>query len=290
MPLCRLTGSDDSIRGPAATRPAFAVPGRYAQAHLALPKHLEHEQKGAALEHRRSRPGTAGPHDNGLAAGEARIERPRFSRLHASIIERQSDWAWQNSFANTQAPCALERTTASRAGVGLSAAKLWFGGIALALLAAGVISAVATVQSGRILRFDAWTRSDLMWLAGVVPGALAPDSRGAYGVAAAPGRELIVAPPAADRAAGEVDAAIASPPDAQPADVGVAILGPILASAAGAAQVAAEWPVPPTAAQAWTDSRSERLLLEPPRPVLKPTLVSSFQPTSEPTARRRSRP
>jgi hypothetical protein len=223
MPLCRLTGSDDSIRDPAATRSAFAAPGRYAQARLALPKHLEHEQKGAALEHRRSRPGTAGPHDNGLAAGEARIERPRFSRLHASIVERQSDWAWQNSFANTQAPCALERTTASRAGVGLSAAKLWFGGIALALLAAGVISAVATVQSGRILRFDAWTRSDLMWLAGVVPDALAPDSRGAYGVAAAPGRELIVAPPAADRAAGEVDAAIASPPDAQPADVEVAI-------------------------------------------------------------------
>jgi hypothetical protein len=145
MPLCRLTDSDDSIEGPAATRSAFAVPGRYAQVHLALPKHLEPEQKGAALEHRRSRPGIAGPHDNGLAADGARIERPRFSRLHASIIERQSDWAWQNSFANTQAPCAHERTAASRPEVGLSGAKLWFGGIALALLTAGVISGVATV-------------------------------------------------------------------------------------------------------------------------------------------------
>jgi hypothetical protein len=146
------------------------------------------------------------------------------------------------------------------------------------------------VQSGRILPFEAWTRSDLMRLAGVVPGAVAPDPRGAYEVTAAPERALIGAPPATDRAAGEVDAAIASPPDAQPADVEVAILGPILASAAGAAQVAAEWPVAPTAARTGTDSRSERLLLEPPRPVLKPTLVSSFQPTSEPTALGRSRP
>jgi hypothetical protein len=90
MPLCRLTGSYDSIQGPAATRPAFAVPGRYAQAHLALPIHREREQKGAALEHRGSRPDIAGPQDNGLPAGGARIERPRFSRLHASITSNGS--------------------------------------------------------------------------------------------------------------------------------------------------------------------------------------------------------
>ena len=49
MPLCRLTGSDDSIQQPAATRSAVTVPWRYPHAHLALPSHLEREQNGAAL-------------------------------------------------------------------------------------------------------------------------------------------------------------------------------------------------------------------------------------------------
>jgi hypothetical protein len=236
----------------------------------------------------RNRPGTPASLDQELAAHRARHERPRFARLHASIIERQSDWGWQNSFDGEPAAGDVGRLAAPQAETGLSARQLWFGGIAFALLAAGAISALATVQSGLLLQVETWARGDLAQRA-TIPGALPRDAAMADWMGGAPERARLIARPAPDRQGGEIDAALASHPGGQPPDVDIAVLGPILSSAAAAARLAADWPVPPLAAQAGADGRSEGPLREPPRPVLKPTLLSSFRPEPDTTDGRRSR-
>jgi hypothetical protein len=284
MSLGRLTGSHDSVQRTGATRSSAAFAARrgaHAPMTNSILARVAREQKWPAGHEREPQEGAAGPPENHGAA-DACSGRPRFARLRAAIAERQLDWGWHNSFDSKRAQDESERSAAKSAETGLSARKLWVGGIAFALLAAALISAVASVQSGR-LPFEAWARGDLMQLAGVVPGAVPPGPRVAHRVAGLRERALMVAPPAADRAGEEVDAALASQHQER-ADVEVAILGPILASAAAAARLAADLPVPTTAA------RAERLLFEPPRPLLKPTLVSSFQPESDATTRRRSRP
>jgi hypothetical protein len=268
--------------------------------------HLTHERTWS-VRHERVRPEAAILLENAVAAGRTRRERPRFARLHASIAERPLEWDWQHSPDNARPPGQRERI-ARPANAGLAAGGLGLAGVGFVLLAIGVISAVATVQSSRPLPFETWARHDLMQGAGDLAGGTSTDAMGAGQFASPPmiGGESVAAQYDSTAALrpGAAAASIAAAVEREPADaalawesgrespeVDIAALGPILASAAAAAKLAAEWPLPPTTvAQAVPESPSEGLLLEPPRPVFKPTLVFSYQPEADAPARPRSRP
>jgi hypothetical protein len=269
MPRRGLTGSDHPIRPPAAIRPpsAMAVRGNV-HAHMAasVQAHRGREQNWSAGYERNRHEAATGSRDNGVADGRARRGRPQFARLHASIAERQLDWAWHNSPDTAKASAERERAEAKSADTGPSARASWLGGIAFALLAGGIIAAVATIQSSRPLPFETWARDDLMQRADGVPGRMPTN-----GTAAA----LIVAPTAADGQRGEVDAALGSHARLQPSDIDIAGLGPILATAAVAERLAADPPSPHGwVSTAGVETRAGPLLPEPPRPVFKPAPTS----------------
>jgi hypothetical protein len=286
MPPRRLTGSDRAIQHPAmrSAGPRLIRPSLRTCPTDSTPSQLAHEPTWSARH---------GPADQEAAielvdGGRMGLAGPRFARLHASLAERPLEWAWQDSPATP--PARSERLDAGTAHAGGSAVRLWLGSIMFALLAAGVIAAVATVQSGRPLPFETWARRDLMQGAGDLAGGTSAHAMGAGRFASPPmvGREFVVAAPGPTAERDPADAALAWDPGRDAPEVDVAALGPILASAAAAAKLTAEWPGPLTAVQTVPASRSERLPLEPPRPVFKPTLVSSLQ--TERTAGPRSRP
>jgi hypothetical protein len=290
MPLSRLTGSDHSNQRPAPTRSSAVALRRHAPPAAALQAHPRAEPNGAAPRGRERAASAAGPLDRHITAGRARLDRPNFARLHASIIERQADWGWHNALDPAQASPESGPIAGAPVETG-SARRLWFGGLAFALLAAGAIALVAAVHSGRLPPFETWARGDgdLIQRTLFGQGALSLNARVAAWVAGAPERAMDGAP-AADREGGEVDAALASDGGDQPPEIEIEVLGPILGSAAAAAKLAASWPVGPTAAQTRAESRSESPLLEPPRPVLKPMLVSAVERAADRTGYRRSRP
>ena len=218
-------------------------------------------------QHAPDRRDAVGSRASDLAAGRARTGRPRFTRVHASIAARQSDWAWGNCLDKPEALPLKERIGAGPAGTGLPARALWFGGIAVTLLAASAIAAVATLQSGRPLPFETWARAELMQR-----GDAGASHMATGGAAAAP----MVAPAAADSERGEVDAALVAHASLEPSDVDIAGLGPILATAAVADRLAVELAGPKERVPA-ADIRTRlaRLSPEPPRPVLKPKLAAS---------------
>jgi hypothetical protein len=314
MSLGRLTGSHDSVPRAPATRWSGDFAARR-QAHAPMTNstqaHLPRAQNWPARHEEEPQEGAAGRADDDVAAADACIGRPRFARLHASIAERQLDWGWQQCPDAARLSDERERSEAGHAGTGFSARAVWLGGIAFVLLAAGIISALATVQSSRPLPFEIWARGDLMQRAGAMPGAMpgsavlpgrsagAPDdalmgSAGPDPIAALVEPVAARAEPAAtpasasaEREAGEVDAALASDARLEPAEIEVAVLGPILASAATAEKLVADLALAPTAG---VRTRAGRLFPEPPRPVLKPTLVSSLQREPDETARPAPRP
>ena len=278
MPLRRLTGSDDSIRpGAARSSGAFAM-RREARPHISnsMQARLARERSWSTAHDQNRQEEAAGLLEHDGAAARDRIERPRFARLHASIAERQLDWAWHNSADTAGTSGESEPSAAKPIDTGLSARAMWLGGMALAVLATGVIAAVATLQSGRPLPFEIWARRDLIQRADGTPDAMLDD---AMAPGRAPGRPegaSMPAPTWADAERADIDAALGSHARRDAAEVEIAVLGPILASAAVAERLAADLPFAagsvPTAG---IETRAERLLPEPPRPVFKPALASS---------------
>jgi hypothetical protein len=184
---------------------------------------------------------------------------------------------------------------------------LWLGGIAFVLLAAGVISAVAIVQSSRPLPFETWARRDLMQRTDGMPGAMTTDAVAPGQSASAPEdaptarsgpvaalHDAIAAlarvitaglePAAADPQPEAVDAALGSYARPEPSDIHIAGLGPILASANAADELAANFSTP-WLSSTEVETRAERLFHAPPRPVFKPTLVSLSRGEPEEPAR-----
>jgi len=167
---------------------------------------------------------------------------------------------------------------------------MWLGGIAFALLAAGVITAVAMIQSSRPLPFETWA-PDLRQRAGGIPGMTSMAAMVARQLAGAPERARAVAPTLPDHEPGKVDAALRSHVRVEQSDIVIAGLGPILASAAAAERLAAGLRLPPASVPpAQVGTGAERVLHEPPRPVFKPMLVSLSRGELDEPARPSSRP
>src|SRR5918994_457927 len=144
MPFRRLTGSDRSIRQATATGStgAFAM-RRDAHAHMAnsMQARLARGRNLSTGHDQSSQKAATGLLENDFANGRARIGRPRFARLHASIAERPLDWAWHASPDIAGLSDKSERSEAGSAETGFSGRALWLGGLAFALLPAGVIFA-----------------------------------------------------------------------------------------------------------------------------------------------------
>jgi hypothetical protein len=237
-----------------------------------------------------------------VAAGCARIERPCLARWHASIPNQQLDWVWHYSPDCAGPSGESERMAGGRSDRGFSARTLWLGGIVIALLAATIVSGLATVQAIRPLPLKTWAQHDLTQTTDGIPGAITIDAAGAGQLVSAPdgspktGSEPVAAryeamaalgrvvaarrePVAvADPAAGEVDAALGSYPRLEPSDVEIAGLGAIMATATAAQELAADLTPPRVSAQmAGVGSPPSALPSEAP---FKPTVVSSSR--SEP--------
>jgi hypothetical protein len=275
MSLRHLTGSDDSVQQ-ATARPSGAVavpPDAQAQMANSIRAHLVHKQNWPARHEREHHETTTGLPDKDLPTRCARIERPRFDRVRASIAERQLDWARHNSLDTANHLAESEPSGAKPTDTGFRRRAMWLGGIAFVLLAAGVISAVAMIESSRPLPFETWAR-DLTQRAGGMPGITSIAAMVARQLAGTPESARVVAPTLPGHKPGEVDAALGSHARLEPSDIVIAGLGPILASAAAAERLAADLRLPrvsvPTAK---VGTGAERVLHEPPRPVFKPIPV-----------------
>jgi hypothetical protein len=200
--------------------------------------------------------------ENDVAASHARIERSRFARWPASIARQQLDWAWQHSSDCAGPPGEGERIADGSADRGFSARTLWLGGIAFALVAAAIISGLATVQVSRPLPFETWARRDLMQTTEGVPGAMTTDALGRGQLVSGPAPMAGSGPDAAlyegitglagmvaarlepaavaDPESGEVDAVLGSYPRLESSDIEIAGLGAILTSATAAEELAAD--------------------------------------------------
>ena len=263
MPYRRPIGSDRSISPAAGPRSSGAptmqrsVP-RPANATQTQPR----RQPNRSVQYERNQPEAATSLlENDVGCSRAQMRRPRFAKLNASIAECPMEWAWQHPPSVVTDPVERGRSVGNPASAGLFARQPWLGGVAFALLAAGVISAVATVQSGGLLPAGEVPTARTL-TAGHEPGADRPAPAAAPGSAQA-GRErgatnTTVAPAGAARA------------------VEIALLGPVLASAGEAEEVNAKLPMRTAAVRAAAiEARVAHLLREPPRPVFKPTHVSS---------------
>jgi hypothetical protein len=204
------------------------------------------------VAHDRSQPDAQTPLSAaGIGGGRARRGRPGFARLQASLAAAPMDWACQYPPSVVTDPKGRAASAAKLLNAGWSARAPWLGGVAAGLVAAGVIALVATVQSGRS------------------PPAREVRSPGPVTAMAGPAEGLVSA--TAGRARGGTDPTAASGGSA-PA-VEIALLGPVLASAGEAEQVSARLPARTAAVR--RAAADAHLRHEPPRPLLKPTLVSA---------------
>ena len=277
MSLRHLTGSDGSVQHAPAARLSGAVaipPHAHAQMANSVRADRVHKQNWPARHEREHHETTTGLPDKDLPTCCARIERPRFDRVRASIAERQLAWAWHNSLDTANHLAESEPSGAKPSDTRFPRRAMWLGGIAFALLAAGVIWAVAMIESSRPLPFETWAR-DLRQLAGGMPGITSTVAMVARQLAGTPESARVVAPTLPDHEPGEVDAALPSHVRLEQSDIVIAGLGPILASAAAAERLAADLRLPPASVPpAKLGTGAERVLHEPPRPVFKPMLVS----------------
>ncbi len=255
MPQRRPLGSDRSpspaggpqSSGAFALRRNARVPANATQTH-------ERDEPNRSAAHERIQPETAPPPEAEITAGRPRRGRPGFARLQASLAECSMEWAWQHPPSVVTHPGERERSAAKLLNAVLSARAPWLGGVAVALLAAGIVATLATLPSRRSPPADE-VRSGEAVMAGVEVGAAPP-------VSAAAGRER----GASDPAFGGAGAAPA---------VEIALLGPVLANSGEAAEMAARMPRPTAALQGAVIERpAARLLHEPPRPEFKPAEVS----------------
>jgi len=292
MSLRHLTGSDGSVQHAPAARPSGAVairPHAHEQMANSVRAHLAHNQNWPARHERDQDDATTGLPDKDLPTCSARIERPRFDRLRASIAERQLDWAWHNSPDIASHLVESEPSGAKPTDTRFPWRAIWLGGVAFALLAAGVISAVAMIQSSRPLPFETWAR-DLRQLAGGMPGITSTVAMVARQLAGARESARVVAPTLPDQQPGEVDAALRSHVRLEPSDIVIAGLGPILASATAAERLDADLRLPPVSVPPAKVGTGAERVHDPPRPVFKPMLASLSPGELDLPARPPSRP
>jgi hypothetical protein len=293
MSLRHLTGSDGSVQHGPAARPSGAVaiqPHAHEQMANSVRAHLVHNQNWPARHERDQDDATTGLPDKDLPICSAPIERPRFDRVRASIAERQLAWAWHNSLDTANHLAESEPSGAKPSDTRFPRRAIWLGGIAFALLAAGVISAVAMIESSRPLPFETWAR-DLRQLAGGMPGITSTVAMVARQLAGARESARVVAPTSPDHEPGEVDAAFRSHIRLEQSDIVIAGLGPILASAAAAERLAADLRLQSASVSpVKVGTGAERVLHAPPRPVFKPMLVSLSPGELDLPARPPSRP
>jgi hypothetical protein len=263
MPLRRPIGRDRSISPAVGTQSSGALAMRpdtpIARANAAQTG--PRPEPDRSLQHERSQPGAAtSALENHVGSGRAHTRRPRFARLHASIAESQMEWAWQHPPSVVIHPGEKVRSAGNLLNAGRFARGPWLGGVAFALLAAGVLFAVAMVRSG-------WPPTGEVRPAAALTAAY-ESGADRLGWAEAP----VSAP------AGPEPSAIGTAfPAANSAPaVEIALLGPVLASAGEAEEVTAKLPMRSAAVPAAAvEARAGRGLNEPPRPVFKPTLISS---------------
>jgi SPOR domain len=250
MRQCRPAGSDDPVLQATSMRSS----NWHADAMNSQPIDVAHEQHWPPHaqqnldKHRLRSPGARGK------KADSRDEGPRFARLHASLAEARH-FNWANQCLPEMVPAQGE----SRQGMP-AAAKAegsgwawWLGGAAFAGLAAGIIVAVASVQSSRPLPFETWARRDLMHRQEGLPGAAesldaamaAGNAHGTDGLGLAAHAEPVTAQtaPAAARQIGGPAAIGARDVGAQ-SEVEIAALGTVLASATAADELAANPPTP----------------------------------------------
>jgi hypothetical protein len=259
----RPIGSDRATSPAVGTRSSGALP---AQGNARIPPNPTQTQERRGpdrpVAHDRNQADAETPLlETGITGGRARRGRPGFARLQASIAAAPMEWACQYPPSVVTDPKERAASAAKLLNAGLSARAPWLGGVAAALLAAGVIALIATVQSGRS-----------------PPGAEAPSPKPI--MALAEQAEGLV-PAAAGRARGATDPAAAQG-GSVPA-VEIALLGPVLASAGEAEAVSAR--LPTRIAAVGSAAADAHLLHEPPRPAFKPTLVSAAdgdRPASRP--------
>jgi hypothetical protein len=293
MSHCHLTGRDGSVQHAPAARPSGIVairPDAHAQMANSVRAHLVHKQNWPVADERDRHETAIGLPDKDLPTCSARIDRPRFDRLRASIAERQLDQAWNNSPDAASHLAESEPSGAKPTDTRFPRRAIWLGGIACALLAAGVITAVAMIQSSRPLPFETWAR-DLRQRAGGMPGMSSIAAMVARQLAGAPESARVVAPSLPGHERGEVDAALGSHARLDRSDIVIAGLGPILASAAAAERLAADLRLQPVSVpRVKVGTGAERVLHQPPRPVFKPMLVSLSRGELDEPARPPSRP
>jgi hypothetical protein len=238
MPHRRAVGSNFSISHALGTRssgaftvrrhvPVYAGNAAQTEASVVPNRPMRHEgdQQEAATD---------------IDPGRTQMGRPRFARLHASIAECPMEWARQHPRSVVIRPGEREGLVAKLVNASFSARMPWLGGVAFALLAAAIISTVALVQSGRSPPAGEARSAGLL---------TAGHERGV----ARPGPPEAPASAPAGREGGTIDTAVA-PGGAAPV-VEIALLGPVLASAGEAQEVAAKLPmrtaaVPAAAVQA----------------------------------------
>jgi hypothetical protein len=262
MPYRRPIGSDCSVLQAVGARSSGAftmrrdVPVLAANAAQIDPR----PEPDRLLQHAPNQPAATSLLENDRGSRRTHGSRPRFARLHASIAECPMEWAWQYPPSVVIDPGERERRAGSPLNAGRFARGPWLGGVAFALFAAGVIYAVAMVRSG-------WPP------AGEVRPAAALTAAYQSGADRLGSAEALVSAPAGP----EPSATGTAFPAASPAPVlEIALLGPVLASAGEAEEVAAKLPMRNAAVPAAAvEARGGRVLNEPPRPIFKPTLVSA---------------
>jgi hypothetical protein len=237
MPYRRPVASDFSIAQAAGARSSGA---------LAVWRHAIVDPEGAArtdarrepkrsMRHEGDQPEVPGRLENHVGGGRVRRTRPHFARLHASIIECPMEWACQDPPSVLIHPGEQAGIRAKLVNGGFLPRRHWLGGVAFALLAAGVIWAVATIQAGRSLP-GGEARSAATLMAAHSPSAARPGPAEAP-VSAGVGREH----GASDTGFAQADSG---------SGVEIPLLGPVLTSAGEAAEISARLPMGTAAAPA----------------------------------------
>ena len=175
MSVPRLSCSDLAVPQAAARQPSGGIAiERAAPAQLTdlIGAYLARQQNNWLTTHEQDREATTELLENDVAAGRELIEGPRFAKVgNASIAKQQLDGPCQHRPDDEGSSGENERMADGPADRGASAHTLWLGGIAFAVLAAAIVSGLATVQAIRPLPFEIWAQRNLIQITDGIPGA-----------------------------------------------------------------------------------------------------------------------